>query len=561
MKQKIGLIVDSFQVSKQIYDLVKLSTSSQNYEITTLIINDIELYSGNVFKKSFTYVQRRGFSKFISVAFLKLVCKLEEKVIARKQKYKSVYDKFDLSEYGFDTIKIIPNISKSGLIYRYSKSDLERVKKAKLNLLVRAGSGILRGEILTTCPNGIISFHHADNNIIRGGPAGFWEVYERLPKTGFTIQRLKDELDGGDVLYKGFIPTSWFYRLNLANLYQISNPFFHHILERLTSSAPNVKVYPKTPYSAALYTTPNIKQIFYYLFKTATILLVEKTRKFSGKKKRWGVAYQFTESWSDVTLSSSKKIPNPKNRYLADPFLVKRNDKHYCFVEDFDYSNNRGCISAYEITKDGYKELGTAIVEDFHLSYPYLFEYDGDLYMCPETNEKCDIRLYRCVEFPLKWKFYKTIMKNISAADTGIFYHGNKWWLISNIDKSPIGEHSSQLHIFYSSNPLSEDWIAHNNNPVAFDPLKARNGGLIRDGSDVFRVYQRQGFGLYGEALGVAKITSLDPDKYNEESLFEVEPNFFSNIRCTHTYNYADGLLVFDYAEISKKKTGVESLK
>ena len=389
----------------------------------------------------------------------------------------------------------------------------------------------------------------------------FWEIYEKLPRTGFIIQRLKNELDGGDVLYKGFIRTKWFYSLNLASLYEISNPFFHRVLEDITSINPTLKAYPKVPYSSQIYTTPKIRQISYYLLKTAALFLLKKTRKFFGRRNRWGIAYQFTESWRDVTLWRSERIPNPKNRFLADPFVIKRNNKHYCFVEDFDYFKDKGCISVYEITKEGYKELGAALVEDFHLAYPFLFEYDGELYMCPETHEKNDIRLYRCIEFPLKWEFHKTIMSNVSAADTGIFNYDNKWWLISNIDNSCIREHSSQLYIFYSSSPLSGDWIPHNNNPVIFDPLKARNGGLIIDESDIFRVYQRQGFDIYGEALGVAKIDSLDNIKYDEEALFEVEPDFFPNIRCTHTYNYSEGLLVFDYAEISNRKTGVSSIR
>ena len=31
--------------------------------------------------------------------------------------------------------------------------------------------------------------------------------------------------------------------------------------------------------------------------------------------------------------------------------------------------------------------------EPFHLSFPYLFEHDGALFMCPETSENRDIRI------------------------------------------------------------------------------------------------------------------------------------------------------------------------
>ena len=182
--------------------------------------------------------------------------------------------------------------------------------------------------------------------------------------------------------------------------------------------------------------------------------------------------------------------------------------------------------------------------------------FKGELYMCPDTHAKNDIRLYKCVEFPLKWEFEKTLINNISAVDTSIFFHEDRWWLISNMDYSPVGEHYSQLHVFHNSSPIGEDWIAHKSNPAIFDPLKARNGGFIIDKSKLFRVYQRQGFNLYGRAFGVAEIKSLSTEAYTEESLFEVEPDFFPNLIGTHTYNYSEGLLVFDYANNSNKKSG-----
>ena len=53
-----------------------------------------------------------------------------------------------------------------------------------------------------------------------------------------------------------------------------------------------------------------------------------------------------------------------KNRFLADPFVIYRNGSHYCFVEDFSYAENKGCISVYEISHDGYQELGVALKKE-----------------------------------------------------------------------------------------------------------------------------------------------------------------------------------------------------
>ena len=277
-------------------------------------------------------------------------------------------------------------------------------------------------------------------------------------------------------------------------------------------------------------------------------------RKLSSKNSGWGVAYQHTHDWRDVTLWRSKRIVNPKYRFLADPFLIYREGKHYCFLEDFDYRSGLGSISVYEISKDGHKELGSALVEDFHLSYPYLFEYEDNLYMCPETGQANDIRIYKCIDFPMRWELNNIALANVNAADTNIFKKDDVWWLMTNISTSHVGEHGSELRVFSNDNPLDSNWKPHPKNPVIFDSLVARNGGLIECEDDIFRVHQRQGFDTYGEALGVSKILALDEESYAEQPLFEIEANFFDDIHGVHTYNYQKGLLVFDYAKVSNFK-------
>ncbi len=49
------------------------------------------------------------------------------------------------------------------------------MKDLNCDVLIRCGKGILRGDILYAARHGILSFHHADNRINRGGPPGFWE--------------------------------------------------------------------------------------------------------------------------------------------------------------------------------------------------------------------------------------------------------------------------------------------------------------------------------------------------------------------------------------------------
>ena len=557
MKKRVGMIIDSLIVSKQINDLIQSSNSSANYEITTLIINNQNKTKSTLLLKIIDYAKRRGIKKLLSTSLFILICKFEEFFIKRYGTFVKFYKKYKLSEGDYELISVYPVLSKNGLVYDYTKSDIEKIKNSKLDLIIRAGGGILKGEILHICPNGIISFHHGDNYINRGGPPGFWEVYERIPRTGFVIQKLKDELDGGDVLFRGFIKTNWSYSLNLIKLYEVASPFLHKVIEDITSEQDKIYYNKKSPYSYPLYTTPNLYQSLAYILKTSFILLNKVIRFLRGKTYRWGIAYQFTDDWKDVTLWRSKKIPNPNNSFLADPFVIKRDGKYYCFVENYNYKTCKGNISVFQIDHNGYEDLGIALKEDFHLSYPFLFNYKNELYMCPETNQKKEIRIYKCIKFPNQWAFHKTIMKDVSSVDSVIFQKNDKWWLFTNIDRSSMRDHSCQLHIFYASDPLTDNWTPHESNPVIFDPLEARNGGLIVDDENVYRIFQRQGFDMYGSELGIAKINKLNNLEYDEEIISEVKARFFKNILGTHTYNYNEGLLVIDFVQINKKTNGI----
>jgi hypothetical protein len=293
---------------------------------------------------------------------------------------------------------------------------------------------------------------------------------------------------------------------------------------------------------------PSILEQVNYLFSILNYIKI----KLITKEPKWNIAYKFSDNWKEFNLSDLIKIPNPDNRFLADPFILKEGPVHYCFVEDFDFNLNRGCISVFEISSEGHRFIGEALKENFHLSYPFIFKNNGQLYMCPETHEINEIRIYKCKNFPLEWELEKTIMKNISAVDTSIFFKENQWWLLTNICSAKMNDFTNELHIYSSDHFLKNNWIPHKNNPVVIDTLKGRNGGLIIDDLDIYRVFQSQGFNKYGESIGLAKISKLTKTYYREDDKFKIKPNFFSNIEGTHTFNYHEGLLVIDYLKTDK---------
>ena len=558
MKKKVGLILDDGKQSKQIFDLVRLSTSAENYEISHIIVQTTSKTNAkslkSVFRKFSYLIKKHSITTLISKITYRFLLSFEKIIVKKIPRYSSFFDLFDLNEISGSKIYVSPIISRSGFVYRYSSKDLNKIKLLNLDMLIRGGSGIYKGGILSVCPHGVISFHHADNDVNRGGPPGFWEVFEKQKSTGFIIQILKEELDGGDVLFKGSIATSFMYTLNLARLYTKSNLFMHRVLDDIFSDNRISYVYPKKPYDCKLYRIPNIWVQFKYIVRTVYHAVKKIFRKFMGRSMRWGIAYQFSENWREVTLWKSNVVENLPNRFFADPFIIKRNGKHYCFVEDYDYKSSCGVISVFEITRTGHVNLGVALEEDFHLSYPFIFEADGEIFMCPETAEVREIRIYRCKSFPLEWEYEKTLINDVSAADTNVFFHGGKWWIMTNIDSSNIDDHGSELHIFSSETLLHDTWEPHPLNPVIFDSQKARNGGLLFEDGDIFRVFQIQGWDMYGQGFGVSKIKKLDSSEYEEEVEFRVSSKFFKSALGTHTYSYDNGLMVTDFCRIQKYK-------
>ena len=64
--------------------------------------------------------------------------------------------------------------------------------------------------------------------------------------------------------------------------------------------------------------------------------------------------------------------------FVADPFMLIVNSIYYMFFEVFNKESNHGDIGL-AISNDGKKWIYQQIVldEQFHLSYPYVFIYQG----------------------------------------------------------------------------------------------------------------------------------------------------------------------------------------
>lgn len=89
--------------------------------------------------------------------------------------------------------------------YEFSDTDVG-VLQQEADVGVHFGIGILRGRVLEAPKWGVVGFHHGDIRDYRGGPPGFWEFVHGSSKTGVTVQRFTETLDGGEILALEEVP-------------------------------------------------------------------------------------------------------------------------------------------------------------------------------------------------------------------------------------------------------------------------------------------------------------------------------------------------------------------
>lgn len=544
---RIGFIVDSQFGSKYARDIATWARTQASLRVSHLIIqHGLDTQGGGRLRKVARLAHRHGLLKILRQLSFKVITDFETLLLRRSPFHFDHRKSFDLGAVVPGSIDVVPAVSKSGLVYRYRDEDIRAIRRENFDLLLHFGSGILRGEILQAARFGVLSLHHADNRINRGQPAGFWEVYFRQDSTSFIIQQLTEQLDAGNVLFRGAFATKYYYLLNQASVLDRSNVYLKSLLRQIAETDRLPEPEPPVPYFNRLFKTPNWREQSFYLLQLVPRLLTNVSGKIlGGSRPRWGVAY-VAGGWRGAVMRQGQRISNPAGRFLADPFVVREGDVDYCFVEDCDLAGRRGRISVYRLGADGAARLGTALEEPFHLSFPYVFRFGSKLYMCPESCAARDIRVYECVSFPLQWKLSKIIMSDIAAADSMIFEYGGCWWLFANTEPAASGDNCSELSVFYADSPLSDRWTRHPRNPVFVDSAKARNAGILLDGDAIYRIAQRQGFDTYGKGVSINRIVTLTRTDYEEKAVHSIEPNFFDDISATHHLHSNGAVTVFD---------------
>jgi hypothetical protein len=211
-------------------------------------------------------------------------------------------------------------------------------------------------------------------------------------------------------------------------------------------------------------------------------------------------------------LSRSEVMDVPAS-FVADPFMIQANNAWHMFFEVKNILTKKGEIGL-AVSENGtnwtYRQI--VLTEPFHLSYPYVFESDGEYYMIPETlGAKC-IRLYKAMDFPTHWVPVAKLIDG-SFADPSIFYLANRWWMFAC-----AAPYDHDVLCLFRADTLFGPWIEHPQSPVVRNDARIGRpaGRVVIWNGRVIR-YAQDCYPKYGGKVRALEILELTATSYREK--------------------------------------------
>ena len=435
-------------------------------------------------------------------------------------------------------------------------STLNTIRRHQLDVALCLNMQSVGGWGLHIARYGTWSYFHGDQVRYRGGPAGFWEVMEGSPVTGSTLAILGED-EKHEIIYRAYSRTN---KLSVHTTTERTWAKSAHFVERKLRELHDVGPQALQTSREQIAPDPECRA----RSAPTNLEMMEFLAKQGGRRVRnrfqqllsfdqWILGYQLHENLSrtaspfpDVSQGAFKQIIPPKDRFWADPFAVFQGGRYFIFCEEYPYDRGRGHISVMEMDREGNSGAPVPILEkEYHLSYPFIFQWKGEHYMIPETENNKTIELYRCTAFPYEWEMVDVLLDSVSAVDATLIEIGDRWWMFTNIAPESTRDWDAELHLFHAPSPFGP-WQPHRRNPIKSDVRSARpagalfyrNGQLHRPAQDCAE--------RYGHALTIHQVEAINTQEYRETPVFRLPPEWFRHLVGTHTINSAPGLTLVD---------------
>ena len=526
-KIRIAILCRGYDFDSWEADCIREVLSLPFVEIVLLIAEPAEVKQSNgIVNKLIHYPYRNFLWRYFKRYRLKI------------SSYKQVSLKNELEKISL----IYCNTELKGKYAQYfSAKDLTLIKTHKPDVILRFAYNIIKGEILTLAKHGVWSFHHADEQVIKGGPAGFWELSKRMAVTGAILQRLTEKLDAGIVLRKGFFPTiKHSYKANLEQLLSGTASWMKQALIDVV----NDSKYSNSPTTseAPLFTFPTNLQMFsVWRFTKIEKLKFHWQQLF--RPEKWNIGFvekNVSDIFTDELLQNIEWLPEPKrNEYYADPFGWEENGNLKIVFEHYNYKIQKGVLAI----SNSKGEMNTLLEAKVHLSYPFVLDrtdsVNNNRVILPESNQSKTVFCFDSAN-P---KIGKVLVENIPAIDATPIFYNNRWWIFCTHEGN---FNNTNLYIYHALE-FEGPWHPHGNNPVKCDVRSSRPGGTpFLLNNKLYRPAQDCS-SSYGSAVIINEVIELDENTFKEQATKRIVPHkSWRYNKGLHTLSIAGRFIIID---------------
>lgn len=272
--------------------------------------------------------------------------------------------------------------------------------------------------------------------------------------------------------------------------------------------------------------------------------------RLTTRAPRWHVGWRRTNCGGiaqslEIPRGGWARLPDDGKRYYADPFPMHRDGRDWMFVEEFPYSTGKGILSVVEMGATGPIGAPSPVLEmPHHLSYPFVFEEDGQIWMIPESCAARRVELYRATNFPWSWELARVLIAGEEVSDATMVKHNGRYWLFGTVGGG--WQSSWDTLKIWSAESIEGPWDPCGDGPALVDARCARPAGhFFRRGGELWRPAQDCSTG-YGAGLVMARVDRLDLDGFAQTTGAVLRPNSSWPGLGIHTFNIANGLEAVD---------------
>lgn len=542
VKLRIGLIIDGYNVPNWIYHIVDRIVKSNSSEIVVVI---------KVEKK------REFRTKEYNILFQKFIAydRQAYEVEHDATEVKSLLDIIDISE-----IQPITLTSQGQFIPKEKVG----IKDLRLDVLLKFDPDSSITQFNELSRYGVWYYYVGNYPKLSPTLYGVREFLEKQEVTKTTLSSWMGEGKKEIKLFESYSRTdSHSVHRSLNNTYWKAVSFMPRKLNELFLLGPELFFKKEKNMDSGIvncddrtYKPPNAIKLSILLFKYFVSKLKNKISELQ-YFDQWILLYKLSDK-KDISINFSefKRLTPPKDRFWGDPFVQFKEGTYYIFFEELIYKKNKGTIVVIQMDQKGqYQDPQPVLETPYHLSYPFIFEDNGQIFMLPETKGNKTIELYECIDYPLQWKLKEVLFNNIRAVDSTILEYNGKYWLFTNIQENE-GTFTSddELFLFYSDSLLNGNWTPHPKNPIVSDVRNARPAGRVyAQNGRLYRPAQNCAK-HYGHGMQIHEILTLTEKEYQEIKIQEIFPDWNKDLISTHTLNH-DNRLTFIDAKIKRKKS------